>query len=180
MEFVRLNNVENKYWNEAWDIYISSFPVFEKRRIEDQIEAMKNDKYHCYTVIEKEYVVGIIFYWKWDNYKYIEHLAINKNLRGKNYGSKILKEFCSDGKTIVLEIDMPIDEVSKNRLRFYEKLDFKLNKYKHIHPPYRRGYKGHELKVLSYNSNLLDEEYNKFNDFLVKDIMKYSEYTVSF
>ncbi|WP_328286197.1 N-acetyltransferase [Clostridium culturomicium] len=112
---------------------------------------------------------------KYAKYTYIEHLAISPNLRGKNYGSKILRDFCKDNKDTILEIDNPIDEISIKRLQFYSKTGFKLQDFEHIHPPYRQEYDGHYLKVLSFNRDLSKEEYEEFNTFLKTKVMKYSE-----
>ena len=58
---------------------------------------------------------------------------------------------------------------------FYENIGFKLNNIVHIHPPYRKGYKGHNLKVLSYKRKLDLLEYNEFNKFLQDEVMRYSD-----
>ncbi|HCQ88575.1 MAG TPA: N-acetyltransferase, partial [Clostridium sp.] len=34
----------------------------------------------------------------------------------------------------------------------------------------------HKLKIMSFNKNLSEDEYNKFNVFLKERIMKYSEH----
>ncbi len=88
----------------------------------------------------------------------------------------ILKEFCENNETIVLEIDPPVDDISIKRLGFYSNLGFKLQEFEHIHPPYRKEYKGHKLKIMTFNRNLSEDEYNKFNVFLKERIMKYSEH----
>lgn len=176
MEFKRIVSKDDKYFSKMISIYNYSFPEFEKRTLVNQIEVLNDESYKCIVVCENNILVGIILYWDFENYKYVEHLAIDKDLRGKSYGSKILKEFCNDNKTIILEIDPPIDEVSVKRLKFYNKLGFVMQEFNHIHPPYRLGYEGHKLKVLSFNRELSKSEYYEFNDFLKNRIMKYSEY----
>ncbi|SFB30384.1 GNAT family N-acetyltransferase [Clostridium frigidicarnis] len=172
MKFIRMNDVKSTCWSKAWKIYINSFPLFEQRKIEDQIEILKDYRYHCIVVCEEESIIGILFYWEWDNYIYIEHLAISSDLRGRNYGSKILKEFCKNNKCIILEIDPPVDDISIKRLKFYSNLEFRLQEFDHVHPPYRKGYKGHNLKVLGYNIILSKRNYDDFNTFLKEEIMK--------
>ena len=156
-------------------IKINSFPIFEQRTLESQIEALKDDRYNWIVICDESVVVGILLYWEFDKYKYIEHLAIYSELRGKSYGSKILEIFCRDNKTIILEIDPPIDEIALKRLKFYSKIGFMLQEFNHIDPPYRNGYEGHSLKVMCYNKNLEEYEYNEFNEFLKNVIMIYSE-----
>lgn len=175
MEFIRIKDINNKYWNEARILYRSSFPIYEKRTIDDQKEAMKNEKFHCYVAVEEEKLIGIVFFWDFNKYRYIEHLAVTSDFRGKGYGSKILSKICSEEKRTILEIDPPIDEKSIKRLEFYKKAGFLINDYEHVHPPYRSDYRGHELLVLSYKKELTDEDYEVFNYFLTNRVMKYSE-----
>ncbi|HAG44607.1 MAG TPA: N-acetyltransferase, partial [Clostridium sp.] len=104
MEFVRINSSDNNYFDDVMNIYKASFPIFEQRTIKDQMDVLKDDKYNCMAVCESNKLVGILLYWDLDNCKYIEHLAISPSIRGKNYGSRILKEFCENNETIVLEI----------------------------------------------------------------------------
>lgn len=175
MEFIRITAKDHLHWEHLMAIYEGSFPIFEQRTMADQVAVLRDEQYHCVAVCEQDLLVGLLFYWEFGQYQYIEHLAIAPNLRGKNYGSRLLKEFCDNEHTIILEIDPPVDEVSIKRLRFYSNLGFKLQEFKHIHPPYRRGYEGHHLKVLSYNKDLSSGEYHMFNTFLVDRIMKYSQ-----
>ena len=109
-------------------------------------------------------------------YKYIEHFAIDSKLRGKNYGSRVLKEFCDHNKNVILEIDPPIDEISIKRLNFYLKLGFKLQEFDYTHPSYRKGCKRHSLKIMTFNDNMPKEDYDTFNILLKRDVMKYSEF----
>ncbi|MCC3868486.1 GNAT family N-acetyltransferase [Terrisporobacter mayombei] len=176
MEFIRIKSNDSIYFDDVMNIYKVSFPIFEQRTIENQIDVLKDDKYNCMVVHENNELVGILLYWDLDTFKYIEHLAISPSLRGKNYGSRILKDFCENNGTIILEIDPPIDDISIKRLRFYSNLEFKLQEFEHIHPPYRKDYKGHKLKIMSFNRDLSKDEYNVFNVFLKERIMKYSEH----
>lgn len=177
MHFIRLISTSHPQWEKAWDIYNNSFPIFEQRTKGDQIEAMKDDMFECRVYVKDNDVVGILFFWQYDIYRYIEHFAINPQLRGQNYGSEILMEFCNSNHTTFLEIDLPIDEVSINRLHFYERLGFKMNEFDHVHPPYRKGFDGHSLKVLSFNKYIDNIEFETFNLFLAERVMKYSEHT---
>lgn len=71
------------------------------------------------------------------------------------------------------QIDPPVDDISIKRLRFYSNLGFVVHDFNHIHPPYRTEYKGHKLKIMSYNKTLTNDEYDYFNSFLKEIIMKY-------
>ncbi|MEG1002576.1 MAG: GNAT family N-acetyltransferase [Clostridium sp.] len=175
MDFIRLKNIDNSDWKKVFEIYKESFPKYELRNIEDHEEAMKDDKFFCVYVKDEDKLVGIIFYWEWEHFRYIEHFAVNSKLRGGRYGSRIIEKLCKDDKTTILEIDPIVDEISERRLVFYERLGFVMNKFTHLHPPYKKDDKGHELKVLSYKRTINDKEFENFETFLENHIMKYSE-----
>lgn len=179
MKFIRINSKDNPYFNDAMEIYKTSFPIFEQRTIKSQIEVLDHEDYYCMAVCECSKLIGILFYWKGNAFRYIEHLAISKELRGQNYGSKVLKEFCKNNKNIILEIDIPNDFISIKRLHFYSKLGFKLQEFNHVHPPYREAYKGHSLKIMSFEKDLTQKEYDQFNMFLINTIMKFSEENIN-
>lgn len=174
MKFIRINS-NNECFNKAMEIYKASFPIFEQRTMEDQIKALEVEDYHFNVIYDGDKMVGILLYWDMNGYKYIEHFAIDSSLRGKNYGSRVLKEFCTNNKNVILEIDPPIDEISIKRLNFYSKLGFKLQDFNHIHPSYRKECKSHSLKIMTFNENISKEDYDNFNNLLKKNIMKYSE-----
>lgn len=175
MNLIRIKSREDIYWNKAWEIYNNSFPLFERRTIKNQLEVMKNNNFNCIVIINYNSVIGILFYWELDKYIYIEHFAIEKEHRGRNYGSSVLRKFEKTNKIIILEIDPPIDEISKRRLNFYSRLGFKLNDYKHYHLSFRKNHKPYLMKVLSYNKPLLPKEFKNFLYYQEHNIMYYSE-----
>lgn len=91
-------------------------------------------------------------------------------MRNKHYGQRILEEIQT--KPLILEIDPVIDEISRRRQNFYERCGFVDNPYQHVHPPYHKGYSGHQLVVMSFPRKLTTDEYEMFNDFLKNTIMK--------
>ncbi|WP_081676841.1 GNAT family N-acetyltransferase [Paenibacillus alvei] len=80
--------------------------------LDDQIIVLNNSAYHCEVIIEDDEFIGLIFYWRTERFSYIEHFAINPNMRGNNLGSRCLQEFIAHGN-VILEIDPPKDPISK-------------------------------------------------------------------
>lgn len=170
--FYKIKSTKDRWYKAFSDIYKTSFPSFEQRNSQQQLAAFKNENYHLWAIIENERLLSFISFWNFEDYIYIEHLAVNPELRGKNIGSKTLDIFANEtGKNILLEIDPPIDEVSQNRLRFYSRLGYKTNNWKHFHPPYNPIYPPHELVVLSLHKSLGENLYEQFYSDLVNIVM---------
>ncbi|GEM_PF-78613 len=170
-EFYRIKSVKDKYYSAFYDIYSQSFPIHEQRNVEQQVMAFDSEDYHLVCLLEQDEILSFIAYWDFNSYVYIEHLAVNHKMRGKNIGSETLSLFAHViQKTIILEIDPLIDEIALKRYRFYEKLGYISNPYLHHHPAYNREYTPHKLVVLSYPNKLDQTQYNKFNNDL-RDIV---------
>lgn len=164
MRNININNFNHPLYKVFEKLYSSSFPIFEQRTKEQQEIAFDNKNYHLIGYEENNSFIGFISYWEFDDCLYIEHFAINTDIRGKGYGSTLLNEFIkSTTKIVLLEIDPVIDNISEARLRFYKKCGFYENPYPHKHPAYRNEYQPHSLIVLTTKRKISKEEYLKFS-----------------
>lgn len=176
MNCININHSKHLSYNQFKELYTISFPIFEQRTEEQQEKAFNHSAYHLSGYEENNAFIGFISYWEFEEYIYIEHFAINQELRGKGYGNKILNDFITikTPKIVLLEIDPIVDEVSEARLRFYRRCGFYENPYPHIHPPYRNGNKGHSLVVLTTQREITEKEYQTFHTELTEVVMDLS------
>lgn len=172
MKNINIQDFDHPLYKAFKDLYACSFPVFEQRTEEQQRMAFDNPNYHLLAYEANEILVGFISYWEFNDYLYIEHFAINAQIRRKGYGSDILRNFIrSTGKIVLLEIDPITDSVSEARLRFYKKCGFYENTYPHKHPSYRAEYQPHPLVVLTTQRTISEQEYQTFNRDLCTVVM---------
>lgn len=173
MEKTRIASTGHPLYTAFKEIYAGSFPVFEQRTEAQQQAAFSSAAYRLTAYTENGTFIGFMAYWTFGNYVYIEHFAMSPALRGNGYGSRALYDFVSGSpRTVLLEIDPVTDAVSAARLRFYERCGFHANGYRHIHPPYREGYSGHPLVVLSSGRPITPDEYALFARYLAETVMK--------
>jgi len=159
MTIRHLKNKNDLFFNSAWELYLESFPLEERRTLDEQIKLLDEKDYRMLCYIDNDILLSIVFYWKISSYTYLEHFAVNSNLRGKSYGSKILENFIKDNKNIVLEIEEISDDISKKRLKFYKKFEFQLNEHKHYQVPFRKGEKELKLLLMTHKKVLKKDEY---------------------
>ncbi|AKJ42527.1 GNAT family N-acetyltransferase [Pragia fontium] len=173
MNVIRLHSTNDPLFPIFERLYRSSFPEFEQRTVEHQAKGLTADNYFLQCYMENELFVGFVAYWAFDDYLYIEHYAISDKVRGQGYGTRLLGEFIAGtDKTVILEIDPVVDEISQKRLRFYRALGFVENDYVHVHPPYQHKFHGHTLKVLSSGSAISEAKYQNFNHDLHHVVME--------
>ena len=102
---------------------------------------------------------------------FIEHFAISPSMRCKGLGSKMLKEFISSQDLpIILEVELPEDEISLKRIKFYEKNRFKLNTYKYFQMPLRKSFLPKEMYLMSYPKSIAPEMFKEFQSAIYKTV----------
>lgn len=161
MTFTVIDLKNSDLFYKAWELYETSFPKIERRNINEQKQIQNDSRYKTYAYLDEDNFVGIVFYWDFDKFRFIEHFAVNPSFRGKSYGSKILESLLNTSNDVVLEIELISDEISKKRLRFYEKFDFKVNDFKHYQVPFREEQESLELLFLSHGRVLSKDEYEE-------------------
>lgn len=173
MELIFIESKDNKYFDKAWKLYLDSFPEIERRTLEEQEEILtdKNFKMTCY--VEDEVLISIVFYWKISSYTFLEHFAVNSELRGQSFGSKILQKFINDKKNIVLEIEPIVDEITQKRLKFYKKFGFVVNSHEHLQIPFREGAKELKLLLMSQEKTLSQQEYKVLYESMKKSLKRF-------
>lgn len=171
MEFRRLTAAAGDTYQKALALYQSSFPLHEQREAGSQRAIMGADAYHFDLILDGGVWAGILLYWDAGDFLYVEHFAILPQLRGHRYGQRALELLRAKGKTIILEIDPPADDLSIRRKGFYERAGFAANPFGHIHPPYRADFAGHPLVVMSCPQALTQAEYTAFAHYLADVVM---------
>ena len=102
----------------------------------------------------------------------IEHFCILPEMRNKQYGQKTLALLAKQGKTLILEIDPPKDDISKRRKGFYERCGFTENSFTHIHPPYHKENEGHHLVIMTCPRQVSRDMFDTFSHYLKNRVMK--------
>jgi ribosomal protein S18 acetylase RimI-like enzyme len=178
MEYLRIAPDDTKRWNSVWELYEGSFPLAERRKKEDHLRAYADERFLPLSVWEGEELIGLIFFWEWDSYRYLEYLAVNPELRGQSFGSQMLRHLRDSEHTIILEIDPLINELSVRRLQFYERAGYTLTPYRFMHLPYRLEAEPQELLILSYPNMITKEQHNDFVRFVNEEVIMYCEQPV--
>lgn len=175
MKFIRLKDASYPQWAKLWELYIDSFPHYERRDFDKNLRKMANDEQFYFCAIEsfENVFVGLVCYWKWSNLCFVEHLAVDPEIRGAGLGARILSELSEqlDDTVIMLEIDPPMDEISIRRKQFYMRNGYKANDYLHIHPSFETPRHPHRLVVMSHPRELAPLEFERFREYTFDRIL---------
>lgn len=121
------------------DLLETAFPPQEHRELKEQRNFTDyNELFYNNVILDNERPIGLITYWKFDGFYYIEHFAISSEYRNGGYGKKVLEQLHEQlSSPVVLEVELPETEMSNRRINFYERLGYQLIQEKYFQPPYR-------------------------------------------
>lgn len=182
MELIRIYDHTHPQAEAAWAIYEESFPLCEQRPLGEHLRALSDPAFHYHLLLDGERLVGLLSWWEWKTddrtaFRFGEHFAIAPKWRGEGYGTQALVFLKGDDqRTVLLEIDPPIDDLSRRREQFYQRNGLTTNaEYDHIHPSFRPETEPHRLILMSYPRPLTPEEFQAFQHFNNERVLLYSE-----
>ena len=168
----RIKSKEDQYFAEFWDIYSTSFPHNERRVSNQQTEVFKKREYQVDIYLFDNHIVGFIAFWTTKDFIFIEHLAIATEVRSKGLGSAILKPFIErEPIPVILEIEPPINDLTRRRLKFYESLGFIRNDHLHFQPPYHPEDQPLKFEILTYPLQISADLYFQFSQYQKDTVM---------
>ena len=105
-------------------------------------------------ILENDVPIGIVSFWNFNDFYYIEHFAISPDYRNGGYGKKVLEYLNQQiSAPIVLEVELPETEMSKRRINFYKRIGYKLIQEEYYQPPYRKQDNKLPMFLMVYDQN---------------------------
>jgi len=151
--------------------YIDSFPPGERRDFSLVRDLMETDVFKVYVLLRDEHYAGFITAWQWDDFAYVEHFAIDESARNGGIGREALKQFLDNLDTpVVLEVEIPTDEMSNRRIGFYQRLGFVLDNHEYQQPPYRPGEPWLDMRFMTYGDLDLKQEYETVKQRIYRQV----------
>lgn len=177
MEFTDLRQED---YPEFLKLYNSSFPENERRLYKDaghlaNFIKMKGGKFHAFAIKDGDLFLGFLSYWVFEGYVYIEHFAVQPEHRGRNIGSKLLQHLVREvSPNILLETELPVDDITRRRVKFYERNGFRpREEIKYIQPPYSSDQKPVELLLMTHGD--VDLKDTKTLDSMLAEVYEFGK-----
>ncbi len=171
------NNSE--YIDKSRVVYNEAFLPEERWNFDLTIENRENFNYTFYSIVDDENnnFVGIVMIWTFDEFYYIEYIAIDKNLRGNNYGSKAISNVLDmlNDKFTVLEVEpYDLNEIAKKRIEWYKRFDFILSDYEYNMPSIDKENKASTIKmqIMTNKEIKSKDEFDNITKILIDNVYK--------
>ena len=168
---VCLEKLDKKDFLQVWQIMENSFPPEEHRTRVGQEDLLENSYYQLYGYKNKNVVAAFFAVWQFEEFAFVEHFAVAENYRNGGIGAQLLKELLVFlDMPIVLEVELPEEELPQRRIRFYERNGFVLNGYDYVQPPMQAERKAIPLRIMSYPGILEESQFKNVRETLYREV----------
>lgn len=159
-------------FDEIFAIMEASFPVSEMRTYSGQKSLLDHPNYHIYTELDAEgRTLAFLAAWEFPELRFVEHIAVNPEIRGGGIGKKLMNAYISrSDKPVLLEVEPPEGTLEQRRIGFYERLGFQLNPFSYVQPPLREGQADLPLMIMTYPQAVTRQEFERFRAILYTEV----------
>ena len=150
-----------------WELYVDSFPPQERRSVDKHKEILLDPRFMPFDIYdEMNELVGLFYCWDCGEFIYGEHFAVFPKARNNGIGKQTIDTIkkIAGNKTIIIEVEPPVDDLTNRRVGFYKREGFHVTAHEYMHPSYS-NLEPYLLNIMSYPKDLSKDEFETFRDF---------------
>lgn len=165
---------ESDHPHFAQDLFEDAFPE-EERPPFSTLKRRDNAKFHFFVASngegeEQGEPIGILSYWTFEDFVYVEHFAIDEDLRDQGLGKVVFLNFLSQQtQQVVFEVELPHDEISEHRIEFYASMGLYQNAQAYEQPSYHADDTRIPMLIMS-KYELDDDEFEEIRRVIYKEV----------
>ena len=173
MRTIMIKRIFENDFEQIFEIMENSFPLEEFRTKEEQFSLFLNKNYKIYGYLEEDKLLSFAAIWELDDITFIEHLATNPKHRGRGIGKEILLKIIAESNGIVcLEVEPPIDNITRRRISFYERCGMHMNDYPYMQPSISEGRDPVPLFIMTSKGKIDKEKFLNIQNILYKEVYR--------
>ena len=164
---------DDEQYDFVEELFLTAFPEDERRDTNAQrYNTDENPLFYCCLVEEENEPVGFFTFWDFDTFCYGEHLAIDPKRRNGGDGQKTIRSLLARiNRPLVLEVELPEDEMSRRRIGFYERQGFTLWKdTPYVQPSYRPGGNSLPMYLMATEGLNPEEHFEKVKQRIYREV----------
>jgi GNAT superfamily N-acetyltransferase len=170
--FEKISTADIDRYRYAEELMVASFPEVEYRQLE--IQRQITDSLNCFNqhiILEDGLPIGFIAWWDFTQFRFIEHFAIDPERRNRGLGQFAIDSIQSViHPPIVLEAELPDNEINRRRIQFYQRNGFQLFENAYYQPPYRKGNQPIPMVIMALGNFDKAYDFKKIQSVLYREV----------
>lgn len=169
-----LERITENTFDEIFPLLEAAFPITELRTKEEQRKLLQEECYRLYGIRKDDGFAAVFATWEIEDFLYIEHFAVKEEFRNGGYGGELLDKLLEEkGRPMVLEVEVPEDEMTIRRIGFYERHGLVYNDYPYLQPPMRKGQDMLPLRFMTKPGAVDEKTYERYKKQIYRIVYKY-------
>lgn len=149
MQYLPVTTIDSPHLPFMKKLYHGAFPQKERRDWKQLLSMIGTaGEMKVEVVTDQGEAIGLIIFWVFNDWCFIEHLAVDPDHRGMKYGERIMSSFTHKMK-ILLEVEPPVSDDAIRRISFYERLGLRVLPLKYRQPSYREAGVFYGMELMS-------------------------------
>lgn len=168
----RITTADTALYSFMENLIISSFPSDEYRALEE-LSKYTDTKAHFHNniIFHNDTPVGLITYWDFGHFYYVEHFAIDPAQRNGGHGKNVLSHLCQLLEhPIILEVEEPNEDMAQRRIKFYQRHGFSLWEMPYQQPPYKLGDHYLPMLLMAYGDLKYEKDFDQVKEHIYREV----------
>ena len=177
IRFQPITTSDVQHYKFMEELLVESFPPEEYRELEHLREYTDRiGNFHNNIIFDDDLPIGFITYWDFDEFYYVEHFAVDPTQRNGGHGKNVLNHLCELLQhPIVLEVEMPEEEMAQRRINFYKRQGFVLWEKPYLQPPYRPGDDYLPMLLMSHGNLEHERDFETVKNSIYREVYNVQE-----
>lgn len=168
----RISTADTALYSFMENLMTASFPPEEYRSL-DELRRYTDSKNHFHNnvIFHNDTPVGLITYWDFGHFYYVEHFAIDPAQRNGGHGKNVLSHLCQLLEhPIILEVEEPTEEMAQRRINFYQRHGFTLWEKPYQQPPYKSGDSYLPMLLMAYGDLKCEKDFDTVKGQIYREV----------
>lgn len=170
---MRVEKTDSRAFDQIYTLMEQSFPLEEYRPYPEQKALLSRPAYGLYAARDDREgnLLGFAAVWEWEDFAFIEHIAVSPHYRNEGLGGKLLDQVVALlGKPVCLEVEPPDGGMASRRIGFYQRHGFFLNPYPYTQPAISEGRKPIPLLIMTYGREISEGAFVTIRNRLYRQV----------
>lgn len=165
--------IQKEDFEEIYALVTTIFPKEECYPYDYHQENFNRDGFFGKKLVKDGKIITFVTGYQQQDYLFLDYFAVDKALRGHGIGQAFLKQVIEDANTfVILEVELPTDDLKQRRIHFYQRLGFHLNTYAYKMPKIAKDFGDTPLYIMSYPTTISENDFDPLKNNLYRQVYR--------
>lgn len=141
MRLTRITDAGDARLERLLALYGEAFPAEERRPVEQMRRFVEEKREMVFNAVECDgELCGLFVYWRFEEFYYLEYLAVYPEMRNRKIGQQVLDHIAGHLSGVrLMEVEPADGGMAARRVEYYRRNGYEVLDEHYVQPGYRKG-----------------------------------------